>query len=167
MEEKDNLFNSITKKLDRMREEHTIQPSVATQLESAINLHLGNKEERENLHTIITGANPKFVSTLTKRHPALNEYYVKLSIFIYIGMDNKQIAKMLMVRPESINQSRWRLRGKLGLCRRRVAGLLSALTCMSVSEFLLNLRCENVGVHSVGTCAGRLRICKFGVHEEA
>lgn len=115
MEEKDNLFNSITKKLDRMREEQTIQPSVATQLESAINLHLGNKEERENLHTIITGANPKFVSTLTKRHPALNEYYVKLAIFIYIGMDNKQIAKMLMVRPESINQSRWRLRGKLGL----------------------------------------------------
>ena len=115
MEEKDNLFNSITKKLDRMREEHTIQPSVATQLESAINLHLGNKEERENLHTIITGANPKFVYTLTKRHPALNEYYVKLAIFIYIGMDNKQIAKMLMVRPESIIQSRWRLRGKLGL----------------------------------------------------
>ena len=115
VEEKDNLFATIMKELKNLRTEGSVKPSVAARLESTISRHLGDNEERENLRTIITGADPKFVSVLTQRHPDLNEYYVKLATFIYLGMETKQIAKMLMVRPESINQSRWRLRNKLGL----------------------------------------------------
>lgn len=115
VEEKDNLFATIMKELKNLRTEGSVKPSVAARLESTISRHLGDNEERDNLRTIITGADPKFVSVLTQRHPDLNEYYVKLATFIYLGMETKQIAKMLMVRPESINQSRWRLRNKLGL----------------------------------------------------
>ena len=35
--------------------------------------------------------------------------------YIRMGLNSKQIARILMVRPESIHQSRWRLSRRLGL----------------------------------------------------
>jgi len=40
---------------------------------------------------------------------------LKLAAFSALNLDIKQIARILGIKPESVKQSRWRLRRKLGL----------------------------------------------------
>ena len=58
---------------------------------------------------------PGFLKNLKAAWPDLSETQVRLATYIYTGMDNKQIANFLNIRVESVKQSRWRLRMKMGL----------------------------------------------------
>lgn len=49
------------------------------------------------------------------RYPGVKEYDVRLASLIAMGLDNKQIAAALAIRPESVKQARWRLRTRMGL----------------------------------------------------
>jgi len=56
-----------------------------------------------------------FVQTLAQAHPELSPAEVKLSIFIKLGMNTKDISNLLYLTPESVKVARYRLRKKLGL----------------------------------------------------
>ena len=45
----------------------------------------------------------------------MSDTYVKLATYIYMGLDNNKIARLLVIRPESVKQARWRLRKMMGL----------------------------------------------------
>lgn len=59
--------------------------------------------------------NPRFTERLRERCPNLAESYVKLACYIIMELDNKRIAELMMIRPESVRQARWRLGRKLNL----------------------------------------------------
>jgi response regulator RpfG family c-di-GMP phosphodiesterase len=56
-----------------------------------------------------------FVQILAEAHPELSPAEVKLSIFLKLGMNTKDIANLLYLTPESVKVARYRLRKKLGL----------------------------------------------------
>lgn len=56
-----------------------------------------------------------FVQILAETHPELSPAEVKLSIFLKLGMNTKDIANLLYLTPESVKVARSRLRKKLGL----------------------------------------------------
>ena len=78
-------------------------------------MHLAGDEERDSFRRMFITVNPEFVQRLQQRWPDLSESYVKLATYIYLGLDNSQIARLLVIRPESVKQARWRLRKQLGL----------------------------------------------------
>jgi len=115
MEEKDNLFNSLKSEIEAMRKEGTIGTPEAVRIENSIKLHLAGGEEWETFQQLFGQANPDFVSRLHNAYPTLSDTYVKLATYIYMGLDNNKIARMLVIRPESVKQARWRLRRMMGL----------------------------------------------------
>lgn len=115
MEEKNNLFNSLKSEIEVMRKEKTIGAPEASRLENAIKLHLAGGEEWDTFQELFVKANPDFVSRLHEAYPDLSDTYVKLATYIYMGLDNNKIARLLVIRPESVKQARWRLRKMMGL----------------------------------------------------
>ncbi len=55
------------------------------------------------------------IDKITKKHPDLTSNEVKLTCFILAGMNNKEIAGVFSVEPESVKKARYRLKKKLKL----------------------------------------------------
>ena len=58
---------------------------------------------------------PDFFNTLTSRHPTLSHKDLKLSAYLKMGLDNKQIAQLLNITPSSTRTALTRLKQKMGL----------------------------------------------------
>lgn len=115
VEEKNNLFNALREEIDGMRKEGTIGISEAARLENRIKMHLAGGEEWDTFQQLFVEVNPDFVSRLHDAYPTLPDSYVRLATYIYMGLDNHKISRLLVIRPESVKQARWRLRRMMGL----------------------------------------------------
>lgn len=69
----------------------------------------------DSFQKLFTTIRPQFISRLLTQAPNLSEAAVRLACYSVIGMDTKEIASAMNVRPESVKQARWRLRKALGL----------------------------------------------------
>ena len=94
---------------------HLLAVMLAMEEKNAIKLHLAGGEEWDTFQEMFVKANPDFVSRLHEVYPDLSDSYVKLATYIYMGLDNNKIARLLVIRPESVKQARWRLRKMMGL----------------------------------------------------
>ena len=56
-----------------------------------------------------------FIQILSETHPELSPAEIKLSIFLKLGMNTKDISNLLYLAPESVKVARSRLRKKMGL----------------------------------------------------
>ena len=115
MEEKDTLFNELSRDLNDLAEEGDISHKASIKLENSIKTHLGLEAERKGFVQTFTEVSPAFSRRLKERYPALSDADVRLASFIAVGLDNKHIARILSIRPDSVKQARWRLRTKLNL----------------------------------------------------
>lgn len=115
MEEKDNMMASIESEVDKLVEMGEMTQNSTRKLKNAIKLHFAEEGERDNFIETFTKVNPSFNDRLRAEFPALSDADLKLAAMISIGLDNKQIARILSIRPESVKQARWRLRSKLNL----------------------------------------------------
>ncbi|MCC8037200.1 MAG: hypothetical protein LIP02_03570 [Bacteroidales bacterium] len=71
--------------------------------------------EHDAFMTTFAELNPEFEGRLRESHPDLSPAEVRLASLIACGLDNKQIARVQGIRPESVKQARWRLRSHLAL----------------------------------------------------
>lgn len=115
MEEKNNMFKSLKTEIEGMRKEGAISVPEAVRLENSIKLHLAGGEGWDTFQQLFVQVNPDFVSRLHDAYPTLSDSYLKLATYIYMGLDNNKIARLLVIRPESVKQARWRLRRMMGL----------------------------------------------------
>ena len=58
---------------------------------------------------------PDFFKSLTGKFPALTSNDLKLCAYIRINLNNKEIARMLNVTPDSVKKARQRLKKKIEL----------------------------------------------------
>lgn len=58
---------------------------------------------------------PGFTDELLALHPKLTAYELRLCSLLSIGLDTKEIARILSINPDSVKKSRQRLRAKLGI----------------------------------------------------
>ncbi|MCD8395447.1 MAG: hypothetical protein LUC85_11615 [Bacteroidales bacterium] len=71
--------------------------------------------EHDAFMTTFAELNPEFETRLREAHPHLSQSEIRLASLIACGLDNKQIARVQGIRPESVKQARWRLRSHLTL----------------------------------------------------
>lgn len=115
IEEKNNLLGTLKNELSEMRKEGMIKETSVRHLESTIKSHLLDNTNEETFHEMFDVVNPNFNKHLRELCPDLAENYVRLASYILMGLDNKRIATLMMIRPESVRQSRWRLSRKLSV----------------------------------------------------
>lgn len=115
MEEKDNMMSSIENEIDKLVDMGEMTQISTRKLKNAIKLHFAEEDGRDNFIETFTKVNPSFNDRLRGEFQSLSDADLKLAAMISIGLDNKQIARILSIRPESVKQARWRLRSKLNL----------------------------------------------------
>lgn len=115
IEEKNNVLGALKQELSEMREIGAIQAGDARHLETTIKAHLVDNDSTETFNAMFDVVNPNFTKRLRELSPDLADNYVKLACYILMELDNKRIATLMMIRPESVRQARWRLSRKLQL----------------------------------------------------
>lgn len=115
IEEKDALLDRLRIELSELRREGEIREASARKLESSIKSHLIEHDSEETFRDIFDTVNPGFTDRLRALCPDLADSYIKLACYILMDLDNKKIASLMMIRPESVRQARWRLRNRLNL----------------------------------------------------
>ena len=115
IQEKDNVLGVLKEELSEMRREGTIADTNARRLESTIKMHLSEKESTDTFTDMFDIVNPVFTRRLHERCGDMADSYVKLACYILMGLDNKKIGRLMMIKPESVRQARWRLRQKMKL----------------------------------------------------
>lgn len=115
IEEKDNLLSSVSKETADLMAKGEISHKAGNLIESSIKTHIGSQGERENFVETFANLNPDFADRLKADYPGLTDADVRLASFIALGLENKHIARIMSIRPESVKQARWRLRQRMGL----------------------------------------------------
>lgn len=69
----------------------------------------------EAFETAFTQVRPGFTEELLRHHPGLTSYELRLCSLLSIGLDTKEIARILSIQPDSVKKSRQRLRAKLAI----------------------------------------------------
>ena len=65
--------------------------------------------------TYFEQTNPHFLATLKKKHPNLNIHDIRLSSYLHLNLDTKEISKLLHITPEYCKKKKQRLAQKLGM----------------------------------------------------
>lgn len=115
VEEKDALLNSLNRDLREMEEKGEISSGAKGHIVNPIKTHIVQSQGREAFLETFSELRPDFTERLKAQAPDLTDTDIRLAKYIVIGLDNKQIATTLRIRPESVKQARWRLRSKLHL----------------------------------------------------
>lgn len=113
--EKENLMRGIERETDRLIESGEITRAAAGKIRASVKVHVSQREQRDSFVESFENLSPDFALRLREAYPSLTEADVRLAAYIAMGMENKHIARVMAIRPESVKQARWRLRGKLGL----------------------------------------------------
>lgn len=109
------MLTAIRSELSEMRQEGEIKEGSARKLESTIKSHLLESDNDETFREMFDVLNPGFTERLRERCPDLADSYVNLASYILMELDNKRIASLMMIKPESVHQARWRLRQRLNI----------------------------------------------------
>lgn len=115
MEEKDRVLGSIRTELSEMRHEGDIKEGGARRLESTIRSHLLEHDNDEAFQQMFDVVNPGFTERLRARCPDLADSYVKLACYMLMELDSKKIARLMMIKLDSVRQAKWRLRQRLDI----------------------------------------------------
>ena len=132
----------IEKELSELKQEHYQKQVLATsiQLEQKnkflneikdnfknnkdfnLNTHLKNEQlidkDLNNIHDIIKEVHPNFFKNLNNIAVSkLTNLDIKYAAYIYMNMDNSQIASVLNVDPKTVSVTKYRLKQKLGIAK--------------------------------------------------
>ncbi len=114
-EDTDRSLGDIRQRLDDLRKDGKISENEIRQVDAVIRKHTARRDDWNRFRELFDKTHPLFLKNLKEAYPGLSETQVRLATYIHTGMDNKQIADFLNIRAESVKQSRWRLRSKMGL----------------------------------------------------
>lgn len=114
-QEKENLLSEMNRQIGRMTTDGHMSQSAASELQTMIRLHETGQKEWEALEELLVKIRPRFMAKLHAIAPDMSVKYCRLAAYIYVGMSSQQIARLLMIRPMSVYQARWRLRNQLAI----------------------------------------------------
>lgn len=115
VKEKENLLRSLRDDLDRLVADGALSPATALTLRRGLKISNASRSQGEAFIDTFAELHPGFATALRAEYPSLTEADVRLAGLIAVGLDNKRLASVMGIRPESVKQARWRLRTKMGL----------------------------------------------------
>jgi len=115
MEEKDNVLELVLADIHKMVQEGRLKAEETRHLEQNVKMHLSSRQDWEHFRELFDKVHPMFHKRLKESYPELTEGDLRLATYIKVGMQGKQIARMLMLQPDTIRKNRQKLRRHLGL----------------------------------------------------
>lgn len=113
--EKDKVLQSILDDVEKMEREGRLETEEARKIDSNIRIHLSSKQEWEQFKTAFDKVSPMFMRNLREAYPELTEGDIRMAVYVKLGLNTKQIARLLMITPGSVKLKRHRLRDHMGL----------------------------------------------------
>ncbi len=113
--EKERQIEELRHKISSLADEEMIDAAAAREIESSIRSNEGASKADEEFGRVFTTVSPEFQSRLRAMYPRIGRNTLRMAEYIAIGMDNRHIARVMNIRPESVKQNRWRLRQALSL----------------------------------------------------
>lgn len=91
------------------------QPNEIRKVIRAIDGELNQEDYWEQFQITFKQTHQEFVQQLEKRHPDITNNDVRLCCFIRMGMSNAEVATILNITVNGVEQSKYRLKRKMGL----------------------------------------------------
>lgn len=113
--EKNQAFKTLLKEVEGMSMQGALPAREAMTLRKKLKEQLKESDEWQYFRLQFENVHPYFFVKLKETFPALSENDLRLCACIRIGMSTKQLAMMLLVLPDTIITTRYRIRKKLGL----------------------------------------------------
>ncbi len=113
--ENEQTLSNVLTDLGNISSEHTEVQSHADRIKVKLKAQLSGEDDWEGFSAVFTEMRPGFVEKLREAYPVLTQGDVRLCCLLSMGLDTKHIARLLLIRPESVKKHRQRLRAKLGL----------------------------------------------------
>lgn len=101
--------------LDNIKNTQEKDQVLVRKLQQKIQLELQTKGEWDSFKLYFDQIHPSFFATLKEKFPVLTDNDLRLSAYIRIGLNNKQIAEILQVQSKAVLQARYRLKKKMEL----------------------------------------------------
>lgn len=115
MEEKDNVLESVLADIHKMEQAGKLQSEETRHLEQNVKMHLSGRQDWDHFRELFDNVHPLFHKRLKETYPELTEGDLRLATYIKVGMQGKQIARMLMLQPDTVRKNRQKLRRHLNL----------------------------------------------------
>lgn len=113
--EKDSLLSSISSRISDLASGGTVDTERAREIESALRTGTAAQRDSDEFSRTFAAVSPGFEQRLLEKYPGISTGAIRLASYIALGMDNRHIARVLNIRPESVKQARWRLRTQMRL----------------------------------------------------
>lgn len=115
VQDKANALRQIRSLVDDAGGNVGVGSDVGRRIKAQAMMHAGADMGWDEFKETFSKVYPLFFSRIKLRHPSLTEYDLRLCTYIMAGVENKRIALLMNVLPESLKKSRTRLRKKLGI----------------------------------------------------
>ncbi len=109
---KNKVLQEMLKEMDNIPQNNKY---ITKGLQQKIQSELKEDETWDSFKLHFDKVHPSFFSILKERFPKLTDNDLRLCAYIRIGLNNKQIAQMLVVQSKAVLQARYRLKKKMGL----------------------------------------------------
>jgi len=113
--EKERQIEELRQKISALADEEMIDAGAAREIESSLRTSAAASKADEEFGRVFATVSPNFNQRLRQLYPRIGRNAMRMAEYIAIGMDNRHIARVMNIRPESVKQNRWRLRQALGL----------------------------------------------------
>jgi len=117
MDETQQLISSVGKEIGDMADEGRLPDGETRRIVSVIKSHNTRQSQRESFVDTFGQVHPGFAHKLRELNDSITEQDIRIAMYVATGIDSKQIASSIGIRPESVKQARWRLRTKLSLAK--------------------------------------------------
>lgn len=109
---KNEVLKDILKDIEEANSE---EKSIDHKLEKKIQQELQFDNAWDSFKLHFDQVHPSFFLILKQKYPKLTDNDLRLCAYIRTGLNNKQIAEMLLVQSKAVLQARYRLKKKMGL----------------------------------------------------
>lgn len=117
VKENENAIDTTVKTIKELMDDGRIQYADGIRVYSALKAHLNNHAELDTFQKVYADIHPEFTGRLLELCPNLSENQIRLAKYIAMGMDNRQISRVMRIEYKSLITARYRLRTKLGLSK--------------------------------------------------
>ncbi len=115
VQDKANALRQIRSLVDDAGGNVGVGSDIGRRIKAQAMMHAGADMGWDEFKETFSKVYPLFFSRIKLRHPLLTEYDLRLCTYIMAGVENKRIAMLMNVLPESLKKSRTRLRKKLAI----------------------------------------------------
>ncbi len=113
--QKSELLATIEQKLDELTKKNKDLAPVFKEVYSTVRQDSQLEADWEKFKTHFEQVNPSFFQKLSGRCPGLSLLELRICAYLYMNLDNKAIAQLLNIQPDSLRVTKHRLRKKLGV----------------------------------------------------